>query len=87
MCEFCNVEGATAPSPRMERIMKGVIFFTDSDSLRSYVCEHDVYVRNGCWSIGTLEFIDADDLHVVFMNRSAYENWDNAGRPIQISLF
>lgn len=67
--------------------MKDVIFFADSDSLRSYVRDHDTYVSNGCWGLGSLEFIDSHDLHVVFSNRVAYENWDKAGRPCQFSLF
>lgn len=67
--------------------MNDVIFFVDSDSLRSYVRDHDTYVWNGCWGLGSLEFIDSDDLHVVFSNRAAYENWDKAGRPCQFSLF
>lgn len=67
--------------------MKDVIFFSDSDSLRSYVREHDTYVWRGCWGFGSLEFIDSCDLHVVFFNRAAYENWDKAGRPCQFSLF
>lgn len=46
--------------------MKDVIFFSDSDSLRSYVREHDTYVWRGCWGFGSLEFIDSCDLHVVF---------------------
>lgn len=67
--------------------MKDVIFFADSDSLRSYVREHNTYVWSGCWGLGSLEFIDSHDLHVVFSNRAAYENWDKAGRPCQFSLF
>ena len=47
--------------------MKDVIFFADSDSLRSYVREHDTYVWRGCWGFGSLEFIDSCDLHVVFL--------------------
>lgn len=67
--------------------MKDVIFFSDSDSLRSYVRDHDTHVWNGCLGRGTLEFIDSHDLHVVFSNRAAYENWDKSGRPCQFSLF
>ena len=67
--------------------MKDVIFFSDSDSLRSYVREHNARVWNGCWGLGFLEYIDSDDLHVVFSSRAAYENWDKSGRPCQFSLF
>jgi hypothetical protein len=67
--------------------MKDVIFFSNSDSLRSYVREHNTLVWNGCWGLGFLEFIDSHDLHVVFSSRAAYENWDKAGRPCQLSLF
>lgn len=67
--------------------MKDVIFFADSDSLRSYVREYDTCVWSGCWGLGSLTFIDSHDLHVVFSNHVAYENWDKAGRPCQFSLF
>lgn len=46
--------------------MKDVIFFSNSDSLRSYVREHNTCVWNGCWGLGFLEYIDSHDLHVVF---------------------
>jgi hypothetical protein len=67
--------------------MKDVIFFPDSDSLRSYVREHNTYVWRGCCAFGSLEFIDSRGLYVVFLNRAAYENWDKVGRPCQFSLF
>lgn len=43
-----------------------MLFFSSSDDLKAYVKENNEYTRCGDWSIGTLEFIDTRDLHVVF---------------------
>lgn len=63
------------------------IFFSNSLSLRDFVKDNDVVVWYGDHGIGTLSFIDTSSLHVVFLNRSDYENWDSSGRLVQITLF
>lgn len=64
-----------------------MLFFSSSDDLKAYVKENNEYTRCGDWSIGTLEFIDTRDLHVVFSNRQDYEQWCAAGCPQQMLLF
>ena len=62
-------------------------FFLDSQSLMDYVHANDVYVRHYDVSIGTITFIDCLSLHAAFDTRKDYDDWDSAGRPVQLSLF
>lgn len=62
-------------------------FFLDSQSLMAYVHANDIYVRHDDVSIGTITFIDSSFLHAAFDTRKDYEDWDSAGRPVQLSLF
>ena len=61
-------------------------FFLDSASLHAYLKDHDTFTRHGCFSLGSLEYIDSPDLRVVFDSRSDYERFKQ-GVDIQISLF
>lgn len=63
-----------------------MIIFPDSLSLQSYVRQHNVITWHGCYGIGSLMFIDSYDLHIVFDSRRDYENWCNAGKPVNVQL-
>ena len=62
-------------------------FFSDSQSLMAYVRANDVYVRHYDVLLGTINFIDTSSLHAAFDTREDYEDWDSAGRPVQLSFF
>lgn len=62
-------------------------FFGDSQSLMDYVHAHDVFIRHGDVSFGTITFIDSLSLHVAFDTRMDYEIWRDSGCPAQFSLF
>ena len=65
-----------------------MIEFCTSDALMDYVHRYDKKTRHGDISIGTFEFIDSDDCHVLFMNRFDYEKWlDSRSDPVQLVLF
>ncbi len=62
-------------------------FFDSSRTLHDFVDAHDVIHWRGFVGLGTISYIDTDSVHVTFDSRSDYEDWCQAGKPQQLSLF